>query len=144
MPDTGLISRFGERHKTAVLTVAVIITNVVGNLMLSRGMQHIGASFSAAPLAYVRGVLSPWTLAGVVILCSWMVLDLALLSRADLTFVLPMTASAYVLIAIAGHVFFREQAGLTRWIAIGLITAGAALAGETPPKTTEAPPEEIL
>ncbi len=133
-----------EGHKTAVLTAAVIVTNVVGNVMLSHGMQQIGPTLSFSPIAYAHVVLNPWAVLGVIVLATWMVLNLALLSRADLTFVLPMTASAYVLIAIVGHFWLGEPAGVIRWTAIGFISIGAALAGETPPKTTDAPPEDLL
>ena len=131
-------------HKTAFLTVLVIATNVVGNVLLSMGMKQLGPIVSVSPLAYVHVLLNPWTILGILILIAWMVLDLALLSRADLTFVLPITASAYVLIAISGHYFFGEPAGWIRWVAIGIISIGAALAGETPSKTTTAPPGDLL
>jgi len=133
-----------QEHKTAILTVLVVATNVFGNVILSHGMQQVGPIISVSPLDYLRAFVNPWTLCGVLILCSWMILDLALLSRADLTFVLPMTASAYVLIAVAGRFLFGEQTKLTHWIAIGIISMGAALAGETPPKTTEDPPGDLL
>lgn len=138
------LAGLSEGHKTAVLTAAVIVTNVVGNVMLSHGMQQIGPTLSFSPIAYAHVVFNPWAMVGVFILASWMVLNLALLSRADLTFVLPMTASAYVLIALVGHFWLGEPAGAIRWLAIAVISIGAALAGETPPKTTEAPPEDLL
>ena len=66
--------------------------------------------------------------------------DLALLSRADLSFVLPVTASAYVLVAIGGHFILHDHISWIRWTGISLITLGVILAEETPDRTTNKPP----
>ena len=134
-----------ELHKTRVLTLMVVITNVIGNVMLSHGMQQVGKIVSASPLDYVRAFADPWTVAGVSILVIWMISDLALLSAADLSFVLPVTASAYVLIALAGHFFLHDRISWIRWIGITVITLGVILAEETPARTTEgASPGSLL
>lgn len=134
-----------ELHKTRVLTLMVVITNVIGNVMLSHGMQQVGKIVSASPLDYVRAFADPWTVAGVSILVIWMISDLALLSAADLSFVLPVTASAYVLIALAGHFFLHDRISWIRWIGIAVITMGVILAEETPARTTEgASPGSLL
>jgi bacterial/archaeal transporter family protein len=104
----------------------------------------VGRIISASPLDYARAFANPWTVAGVAILSIWMITDLALLSRADLSFVLPVTASAYVLIAIAGQIFLHDHISTMRWLGIVVITIGAVLVGETPARTTEGPPEHLL
>jgi drug/metabolite transporter (DMT)-like permease len=76
-----------------------------------------------------------------VILAAWMLTNLALLSRADLSFVLPVTASGYVLIAIAGRFWLGEHISPVRWLGIAAITLGVVLAEETPSLTTEVAPE---
>ena len=72
--------------KTHLLTAMVVLTNVVGNVCLSHGMQEVGRTLSASPADYVRALLNPWVLAGSCTLALWMISDLALLSRADLAF----------------------------------------------------------
>jgi drug/metabolite transporter (DMT)-like permease len=67
-----------------------------------------------------------------------MISDLALLSRADLTFVLPVTASAYVFIAIAGHFLLGDHISWQRWLGIVVISLGVILAEETPSLTSAA------
>jgi uncharacterized membrane protein len=133
-----------EVHKTRILTLMVVVSNVIGNVMLSLGMHHVGRIVSASPADYVRAFADPWTVAGVCILLLWMASDLALLSAADLSFVLPVTASAYVLIAIAGHFILHDRISLARWIGIVVITTGVILAEETPARTTQGPPEHLL
>jgi bacterial/archaeal transporter family protein len=123
--------------KTHLLTAIVVLTNVVGNVCLSHGMQEVGRTLSASPADYVRALLNPWVLAGSCTLALWMISDLALLSRADLTFVLPVTASAYVFIAVAGHFVLGDQISWERWLGIIVITVAVILAEETPSLTSK-------
>ena len=122
----------------------VIATNVLGNVSLSRGMHQVGRIVSASPLDYLRAFANPWTLIGICVLVIWMLSDLALLSRADLSFVLPVTASAYVLVALGGHFLLRDHISWERWTGILLITIGVVLAEETPARTTKGPLERLL
>src|SRR5213083_3770227 len=117
-----------EVRKTQLLTLVVICSNVVGNVSLSHGMRQVGKIVSASPLDYARAFANPWAVAGVLVLALWMITDLALLSRADLSFVLPVTASAYVLVAIGGHFILHDHISWERWLGIGLITGGVILA----------------
>ena len=130
--------------KTQLLVLIVVISNVVGNVSLSHGMHQVGRIVSASPLDYLKAFANPWTAAGVAILAIWMLSDLALLSRADLSFVLPVTASAYVLVAILGHFVLHDRISWERWIGILLITGGVVLAEETPSRTTQGAPERLL
>ena len=74
----------------------------------------------------------------------WILTDLALLSRADLSFVLPVTASAYVLVATGGHFILHDHISWERWTGIALITLGVILAEETPDRTTKGPLERTI
>ena len=129
-----------EVHRTRMLTLVVVLTNVLGNVSLSRGMQQAGRIVSASPLDYVRAFAKPWTLIGIGILVLWMITDLALLSRADLSFVLPVTAISYPLIAIAGRFLLNDHISAMRWTGIAVITLGVILAEKTPARTTNGPP----
>lgn len=131
-------------RKTQLLTLVVIVSNVVGNLWLSHGMHQVGRIVSASPLDYARAFSNPWTLGGVALLAMWMISDLALLSRADLTFVLPVTGSSYALIAFAAHFLLHDPISGQQWIGIAAITVGVVLAEETPDRTSEGPPEHLL
>ena len=66
---------------------------------------------------------------------------MALLSWADLTFVLPVTAIGYVLSTAAGMVLFREHVSAERWAGALLVTAGAALVGTGKPAAPPPPAE---
>jgi transporter family protein len=133
-----------EVQKTRILVLLVIVANVLGNVSLSHGMHQVGRIVSASPFDYLKVFLNPWAVLGILVLTTWMLCDLALLSRADLSFVLPVTASAYVLVALAGHFWLHEHISWERWVGIVLITGGVVLAEETPARTTKGPPEHLL
>jgi transporter family protein len=138
-----MISDHVEIRKTRMLVLLVIASNVMGNVSLSHGMHQVGRIVSASPLDYLKAFANPWALLGVCILIIWILSDLALLSRADLSFVLPVTASAYVLVAIGGHFLLHEHISWERWLGILLITSGVVLAEETPARTTQGLPERL-
>lgn len=125
-----------ETFKTRVLIATVIATNVAGNVLLSRGMHQTGSVVGFALWPYLHAILNPFVAAGVLVLVVWMITDLALLSVADLSFVLPVTAIAYVLIAVMGRFVLGERVSPMRWAGIGLITLGVMLVGKTPSRTT--------
>jgi uncharacterized membrane protein len=61
---------------------------------------------------------------------------MTLLSWADLSYVLPVTAIGYVLVALVGWAFLNERIPFKRWAGIGLIVAGVALVSlRTAPRT---------
>jgi uncharacterized membrane protein len=103
------------------LLATVILSNVIGNLLLSIGVK--------------RDALT-WLLAGIAVLIFWTISRMALLSRADLSYVLPVTAIGYVLNALAGRLILAEQVSATRWVGTLLIVAGSALVSRTAPRTS--------
>ncbi|MEZ5404432.1 MAG: hypothetical protein R2729_32430 [Bryobacteraceae bacterium] len=75
----------------------------------------------------LAALLNPWVIGGVALLIFWTVMRVALLSWADLSFVLPVTSLGYVLNALLGRVFFHETITAERWLGTGLIVAGSIL-----------------
>jgi len=73
---------------------------------------------------------------GIVLLILWLLSRMALLSWADLSFVLPVTSVGYVLSAILGKYSLSEEISPARWAGIALIVAGTALVGRTERNTT--------
>ncbi len=81
-------------------------------------------------------MLNPVAALGVIMLILAMMARLALLSVADLTFVLPTTAVGYVLAAILGKLVLFEQVSAGRWAGTLLIFIGAVMVGSTARNTT--------
>jgi uncharacterized membrane protein len=89
-------------------------------------------------------LFNPWVTLGVVLLIGWIVAELMLLSRADLSYVLPVTAITYVLTALLGDAFLGERVSAVRWAGVALITAGVMAVSRTAPRTTaERPPGQM-
>ena len=122
------------RRKSILFAFISIVTNVGGNALLSHGMHQAGQPSS--PLDYFRILANPYVDVGIALLATWLLANLSLLSWADLSYVLPITAIGYALAAILGWAVFGEHLSTSHWIGVALITLGAALVGETPPHTT--------
>jgi uncharacterized membrane protein len=122
--------------KTIVLTLVVIFASVAGNFSLTWGMRRTGPGVFESPLGYITALFDPWVALGVCLLLLWMFSQMALLSWADLSYVLPVTSAGYVLAAIAGRLFLQERISTGRWTGIALIMSGVVLVGRTAHSTT--------
>lgn len=107
--------------RAQLLTLVVVLSNVAGNALLSAGVKKT----AVLPL-----------LGGVLLLAFWTISRTTLLSWADLSFVLPVTAVGYVLTTVVGVWLLHENVSPSRWAATGLIVLGTVLAGSTRAKTT--------
>ena len=123
------------RIKTWICATVVVFSNVFGNFFLKKGMP----AALPTPWSYIVVLFHPWVALGVVLLVLWMLSRLTLLSWADLSYVLPVTAIGYVLVALLGMVFLREQISVKRWAGIALIVAGVALVSFGTAPRTHAP-----
>ncbi len=113
------------------LAAAVVAFNAFGNLSLTWGLRHAALRLGVNPLGYVEVMLNPFVAAGIALLVLWLLTRMALMSWADLSFVLPVTSVGYVFSAILGEVFLREAVSMARWAGIVLIFVGAVLVGVT-------------
>ncbi len=144
MPATsGIIQAAGQvsaqeharlRAKTRLFTGIVVVSNVTGNSALTHGMKLLG-DIGNSPLALIGALFHPWVALGVALLILWTLTHMALLSWADLSYVLPVTAIGYVLSALSGEFVLGETVSMGQWGGILLITAGVTLVGLTAPAT---------
>jgi uncharacterized membrane protein len=113
--------------KTRAFAAFVILSNSFGNLFIAQGM-HASAEVDS-PLAILRAIFNPFVMLGIVLLISWLLTRMAMLSWADLTYVLPVTAFGYVVSAVLGWAFLAETITPVRWAGTLLIVAGTVLVG---------------
>jgi uncharacterized membrane protein len=118
--------------KTRVFTVIVVLSNAFGNLSLAWGMRH---RTTTSVVDYIAAIFSPWVMLGISLLILWLLSRMALLSWADLSYVIPVTAIGYVASAIIGRYFLNEQITPQRWAGTLLIVAGTVLVGRGSPHT---------
>lgn len=114
-----------------------LLLRAFGNLSLAWGTRHLPETLAANPLVYLRAMLAPGIAGGIAMLILALLVRLALLSVADLSFVLPLTAVGYVAAAVLGRFVLHEAVSPQRWFAVLLIFAGAALVGSTPQATVK-------
>lgn len=127
--------------KLRILTfvLAIIVLNALGNLALAWGMRHMPETVALDPLGYIRAMLNPFVALGIALLILWLLTRMALLSWADLTFVMPLTGVGYILTALLGKFFLNESISNVHWLGTLLIVAGTAIVGSTDQRTQVTP-----
>jgi len=126
------------RLKTWIFTVIVVFSNAFGDYFMKRGMP--ASASLVGPLDYIGTLFQPWVALGVVLLIVWQMSRMALLSWADLSYVLPVTSIGYVIVALLGRFLLHETISTRRWAGIVLIMAGVALVGGGAPSTVARQP----
>jgi uncharacterized membrane protein len=121
------------RWKTRAFAAFVILSNSFGNLFIALGMRQ--SSEVNSPLAFLSAIFNPFVLFGIVLLISWLLTRMAMLSWADLTYVLPVTAFGYVVSAALGGIFLEEKITPVRWAGTLLIVTGTIIVGLGNPHT---------
>ncbi len=105
---------------------------------MKRLPSNLPSNFGANPLLYVRAMFDPFVAAGIAALILALLTRMVLLSLADLSFVLPVTAIGYAVAAFLGKIVLHETVTGRRWAGTFLISIGAALVGSTSRTTTAA------
>lgn len=123
-----------SKLETFLLALAVVVLNSFGNLSLAWGMKRL-PEMGANPLHYLRAMFDPFVAVGIAMLILWLLMRMALMSWADLTFAVPITALAYVMGAVLGKVFLHETVTAAQWSGTLFIFAGTALVGTTAQRT---------
>ena len=131
----------GHRVRAYGLLLLFIFLRPFGNLSMAWGTKHFPQSLSIHPLVYLQAMLDPFVALGIALLILSLLTRMALLSLADLSFVLPVTAVGYVLAAVFGKLFLHEEVTTRQWLGTVLIFLGTALVGSTAHNTTEAAEE---
>lgn len=127
-----------------IRTVGLILLQVafasVGELLLGIGMKQIGAVTDWTPPALARTFMQTITSGaiwlGIFALLMFFACYLLVLSWADLSYVKPISAIGYGVIAFLGFAVLHEQVTPVRWLGVTLICFGVALASQTEVRTT--------
>jgi drug/metabolite transporter (DMT)-like permease len=134
-----LRKRSGALYKTYFVLLFFLALQLGGNAAMAWGMKHVPEKMSMNPALYLRAMLNPFVAMGIAALILAVLARMALLSLADLSFVLPVTAVGYVATVLIGKTFLHETVSNQRWLGALLIFAGAALMGSTSRNTTPVP-----
>jgi len=116
--------------KTFLLLCSLIGCSSLGEILSAKGMQQVGdVSFRPKALLGATGRMfrNPWLFAGVACLALSFFSFISLLSYADLSFVVPLTAVGYITNTIGAHFFLKERISKERWLGTLLVALGVAM-----------------
>jgi hypothetical protein len=117
--------------RTAVGLSLMVLGTSAGELAVSHAMKQLGELGRFSPrsiLAFLRRALRvPWFWAGIALLALGFFSLLALLSWAEVSFVIPAAALSYVAGALGAKFLLGERLTPLRWAGIILVALGVAL-----------------
>src|SRR5215475_10777416 len=126
-----MMQTWTDRMTIIALLALAIISQAIGNILLSQGMKLIAGesqlTWNNWASLYSQAVQSPLILLGVGFFVVFFVLFAAALSKADLSFVLPAISSEVVINVAFADYFLSETVSPTRWIGVVLISIGVGL-----------------
>ena len=120
------------------ILIAVMLTASVGDTLLSRGMEQVGAVDSHHLGLLWHALFNPYIISGIILLIGFFSCYMTALSWADLTFVMPATAMGYVVVALLSKVWLHETLTPSRWVGIFLITCAVGFVANGPSRTEHA------
>jgi len=116
--------------KTFLLLCSLVVGSSLGEILSAKGMRKVGAvSFRPKALigAIGRMVRSPYLFCGVACLAVAFFSFISLLSYADLSFVVPLTAVSYITNTLGARFFLKERISKARWKGTLLVTLGVTI-----------------
>jgi drug/metabolite transporter (DMT)-like permease len=121
--------------KTMIIVLIAAVLGGTGHVFLAKGMRPVG-DLTEAPSHRIGGMVmaaisNPWLIFGVVLQASFFFVYLTLLSRDDVSLVLPLTAIDYIVVAVLAQWMLGEIVTPIRWAGMGLIVAGVGLLSRT-------------
>jgi drug/metabolite transporter (DMT)-like permease len=128
------------RLKTFLMILVMIVTGPLGNVLLGKGMKHVGAVVMWPPSQLLHTGLkvfastSIWL--GVSSLVLFFVSYMLVLSWADYSFVQPASSLAYGVVALLGYLILGETVSPLRWAGIAVICLGVFVISHTAPRTS--------
>jgi drug/metabolite transporter (DMT)-like permease len=114
-----------------IFYLLIIGAGTGGELCVSRAMKSVGEVKDFRPVALVgvltRGLRVPWMWAGLSLMGTAFFSLLLVLSRENVSLVVPVTALSYGAGALGGKFFLGEQVTPRRWAGVLLVCIGVTL-----------------
>jgi len=117
--------------RTFLLLAIIVLSGTGGDIAVTTAMKRIGEVKNFAPRALLgvlrRFVQSGWAWLGTALMTLAFFSLLAVLSWADVSFVVPATAANYIVGGLGAKFLLRERVGRARWAGMLLVAAGVAM-----------------
>ena len=117
--------------KTAIVLTIMVLAGAFGDVLVSKGMKQVGEIDSAQPAvllrAGIRAAHNPYVVSGVVSLAVYFFSFSTVLSWADVSLVVPISALSFLLTTFVAQRALGEHVTLQRWCGTVLIVIGVVL-----------------
>lgn len=115
----------------ALLVALVVIPGTVGDLLNSYGMKRHGEVADWTPRGLLRLgwqlLRNPYIMAGIPAMAISFFALMSLISAANLSFAIPITASSYIVETALAKWILGERVDWRRWVGTTLVAIGVAL-----------------
>ena len=131
------------RIKTILVVLVMVLCANVGDLLLKRGMTHVGAvEISAEGLTQTLrlAMFNSTIWLGIFFLVGFMASYMTVVSWADYSYVMPVGAFGYAVNTLLAKVFLHETVSVQRWVGVFIVCVGVLLVGQTKPVTVSNAP----
>jgi drug/metabolite transporter (DMT)-like permease len=116
---------------TFLMILTIVLSSSAGEVFITRGMKQVGEISTLhlrALLEIATRILTNWNfLAGVFCMAVSFFSFLAVLSWAEMSFIVPATSLGYVVSTIGAKFVLQERVNPLRWAGTLLVCVGAAL-----------------
>ena len=104
-----------------------VILNAISQLLLKYGVEQTTSNLDTGKTIFSIGITvftNPFVLLGLFTMTISMATHLVALSKFDVGYVFPFLSFAYIIVAVAGVMLFKEEINIYRVAGIAIITIG--------------------
>ena len=127
--------------KTYFSILIMVLFGPLGNVLLGKGMKHIGVVAVRSPGEIIHTFMLIFTSStiwlGIASLMTFFIAYMIVLSWADYSYVQPASSIAYGVAALLAHFCLKEVISPIRWLGVIIICLGVFVVSATPPRTME-------
>ncbi len=117
--------------RNALFVFVIVVSGTFGEMAVGLAMKKVGEVTRFTPRDIVsvvrRALLLRWMWCGLGLMALAFFSLLMLLSWANVSFVVPVTALSYVIAALGAKFFLGEQVSANRWLGVMFVCLGVAL-----------------
>lgn len=117
--------------RTLAFILVAVVGATIGDVLLSYGMRRVGemgqTDLRSIVAYFWRAFTNPYVMAGIGGLALYFFTWLVVLSEADLSLALPLTALTFVLGAFLARWWLGETVSVARWIGTAIIAVGVVV-----------------
>jgi uncharacterized membrane protein len=117
--------------RTGFFLFVVVVAGTLGEICITKAMKRIGEVQEFSPRAILRALARAFTTGpmwlGFLLMALSFFAMLELLSREDVSFIIPATAASYVAGAVGAKFLLHERVSRRRWLGVVLVSVGVAL-----------------